>query len=310
VSIDTACSSSLVAVHQACRSLRAGESDLALAGGVTVILGPELAVSFSGLGMLSPVGRCQAFSQGADGFVHTEPAAGVIGLVKAVRSGTVPPNLHFTGWGAGVDPGGTRLFVPTEPVPWPVAGRRYAAVSSYGFSGTNAHVVLEEPPAATGEVPAEDSGEGRLFPLSASTPRALAATADRIAGWLGADGDGAQVPLGDVGYTLARRREHRPARAVLQAGSRAELVRRLRSLSAGEVAAGLPDGTGATCPHRERHRHPHPRQIPVDRRQPGRTRQPRPARARPSGRTASRPCPAARTAGPRPGQDSHVTVPR
>lgn len=72
VAIDTACSSSLVAVHQASQALRAGECRLAMAGGVNVILGPELAVNFSQARMLAPDGRCKAFAAGADGYVRSE----------------------------------------------------------------------------------------------------------------------------------------------------------------------------------------------------------------------------------------------
>ena len=72
VTVDTACSSGLTAVHLACHSLIDGESELALAGGATVILDPRKFVAGSAEGMLSPTGRCHAFDVAADGFVSSE----------------------------------------------------------------------------------------------------------------------------------------------------------------------------------------------------------------------------------------------
>ena len=78
VTVDTACSSGLLAVHLACRSLHEGESDLALAGGASVMLEPRKAPSGSAQGMLSPTGRCHAFDVAADGFVSAEGCAVVL----------------------------------------------------------------------------------------------------------------------------------------------------------------------------------------------------------------------------------------
>ena len=72
LTVDTACSSSLVTVHLACQALRAGECNLALAGGVNLLLSPELTVYFSKIAALAPDGRCKAFDASADGFVRSE----------------------------------------------------------------------------------------------------------------------------------------------------------------------------------------------------------------------------------------------
>jgi myxalamid-type polyketide synthase MxaE and MxaD len=78
IAIDTACSSSLVAVHQACASLRSGESNLALAGGVNLILSPAITINFTKAGAMAPDGRCKTFDARANGYVRSEGAGVVV----------------------------------------------------------------------------------------------------------------------------------------------------------------------------------------------------------------------------------------
>ena len=89
VTVDTACSSSLVAIHQACQALRLGECDLALAGGVNVLLSPATMITFSHSRMLAADGRCKTFDAAADGYVRGEGCGVVVvkRLEDAIRDG-------------------------------------------------------------------------------------------------------------------------------------------------------------------------------------------------------------------------------
>ncbi|WP_346009780.1 type I polyketide synthase [Streptomyces sp. SID1328] len=176
---------------------------------------------------------------------HLEPAAGITGLIKTVlclRHGTIPANLHFTEWNPAIAADGTRLFVPRESAPWP--GRepvRLAAVSSFGFSGTNAHVILQEPPPArrTG-LPAPRrprQAPPEVILLGAGSHRALPEAAGKLAAWLGAEG--ATVPLRDVAHTLALRRSPGRGRLAVVARSHAETAEALRLFVDGLPAPAL-----------------------------------------------------------------------
>jgi acyl transferase domain-containing protein len=86
IAIDTACSSSLTAVHLACQSLHAGDCEMALAGGVNVILSPEGSIPATKIRMLSPDARCKTFDARADGFVRGE-GCGVV-VLKPLSAAT------------------------------------------------------------------------------------------------------------------------------------------------------------------------------------------------------------------------------
>src|SRR5258708_2456087 len=78
ISVDTACSSSLVAIHLACQGLLNHETDMALAGGITLWLSPEAYLSMSHAGMLSSVGQCRAFDDSADGIVVSDGVGALV----------------------------------------------------------------------------------------------------------------------------------------------------------------------------------------------------------------------------------------
>src|SRR5690606_17827091 len=114
-SVDTACSSSLVALHRAVRSLRAGESDLAIAGGVSLVLSPQTVVAGNQLGVLAPDGRCKALDERADGYVKGE-GVGVVVLKTLSRALADGDQVHAVIRGSAVNHGG-RASSLTSPNP-------------------------------------------------------------------------------------------------------------------------------------------------------------------------------------------------
>jgi len=186
-------------------------------------------------------GRC-ALTSVKSNFGHAESAAGVLGLMKAVLAvhhGVVPQNLHFNQLPEHLAKIETGLFVPQEATEWPVdesIAPRRAAVSSYGMSGTNVHAVLEQAPApmAVGadNTGADATSEQLIFPVTSSSADGLRATSEHLADWVEAAGD--DLNLGDLAYTLARRRGHRPVRNAVIADSRDVLVESLRAVAGGD----------------------------------------------------------------------------
>ncbi|HEX3730983.1 MAG TPA: SDR family NAD(P)-dependent oxidoreductase [Opitutaceae bacterium] len=344
LALDTACSSSLVAAHLACQSLRTGESTLALAAGVNVMLSPESAVAVSRARMLSPSGRCRAFDAAADGYGrgegcgvavlkllsraradgdrviavlrasgvaqdgarsgltvpngpaqaalirrvlkeagvppaaigyleahgtgtslgdpieaealaavfgadasrraplvlgslktnvgHMESAAGIGGLIKAaltVAHGEIPPHLHFQRENPELRLADIPARIPVARQPWPAeAGRRIAGVSSFGSSGTIAHVLVEEPPPALAAAPGGQPPWWLL--LSAKTKPAQRELAARMAAWLEALPEDAAA--GDICWTAAAGRAHFAHRMAVAGGTVRELAAALRAHAA------------------------------------------------------------------------------
>ncbi|MFD3888001.1 type I polyketide synthase [Streptomyces microflavus] len=164
-------------------------------------------------------------------FGHLEPAAGVLGLVKAalaVHHGVIPPSLHFRTPNPRIDFPAERLEVVTEAAAWP-AGPRFAGVSSFGYGGTNAHVALGEAPEGAPVQAAPDAGGPVCLAVSGTSPHALARNAARLADHLGRPPG---TKLSDVACSLATTRTHHPTRGVVIAGTTDEAVAGLRALAA------------------------------------------------------------------------------
>lgn len=355
MAVDTACSSSLVAIHLACQSLRNGESNLVLAGGVNVLLTPEPFICFSRWGMMSPDGRCKTFDAKADGFVrsegcgvivlkrlsdalaagdnilalirgsavnqdgrssgltvpnglaqqlvvrkalanarlrpaevsyvethgtgtslgdpieiealgavlgegrspeqplfvasvktnigHLESASGIAGLIKVVLSmqhQTLAPHLNFQERSPRIPWPDFPMIIPTELTPWAVhKGRRIAGISSFGFSGTNAHVILEEAPVLEPKTLNIDR-PSHILALSAKTEPGLQQLANQMAHHLAAHPD---LATADVVYTANTARAHFNHRLAVVADSNQQMAEKLSAWAAGQASVGVSSQT-------------------------------------------------------------------
>lgn len=352
MAIDTACSSSLVAVHQACVSLRLGECEQALAGGVNLILRPEGSIALSKARVLSPDSRSRTFDAAANGMVrgegcglivlkrlsvaqrdgdnilaviwgssvnhdgpssglttpngpaqeavirqalaqgkidpaqvsyieahgtatplgdpieagalsavfgrfrtpadplllgsvktnigHLEAAAGIAGIIKvvlALQHGQIPPHLHFQHPTPHIPWDKWPLKVTTQATNWqPTNGKRLAGVSSFGFSGTNGHIILAEPPSPPEPPQTAQERPFHLFTLSAQTETALPRLAEQYAHFLA---ERPNLPLANVCHTTNTGRAHFAHRLAVTAEKTADLPPKLLAWAHGETANGL-----------------------------------------------------------------------
>ncbi|WP_031075732.1 hybrid non-ribosomal peptide synthetase/type I polyketide synthase [Streptomyces sp. NRRL WC-3742] len=172
---------------------------------------------------------------------HTEAAAGVAGLIKtalALKHRRIPPHLNLERPNPGIDLDALPFDIPTAALDWPEhTGPARAGVNSFGFGGTNAHVLLEEPPSPALLNPAVGRPVCTVLPLSTKDAAALPELAGAVRREL-AEG----APLADLGHTLAHRRQHLPERLAVAYRDREELEQALAACERGEAHPALVQG--------------------------------------------------------------------
>ena len=192
---------------------------------------------------------------------HLEPASGIAGLIKvalALKHGWLPPNPHFKTPNPNIPFAELKMQVQQSLEPWPKRhGRALAGVNSFGFGGTNAHVImagLPEQPVSAPQVTLPTNGKhtvqlsessrpsqtARLVPLSATNPRALRAVASSYVQTLPAK---SAIDFDNLCWTAAQRKTHHDYRLAIVASSASELAERLQSyIDSGTAQAGVAVG--------------------------------------------------------------------
>ena len=181
---------------------------------------------------------------------HLEAAAGIAGVIKVVLSlehETLPKHLNFENPSPHIPWDRLAIRVIRENTPWTRGDRpRLAGVSSFGFAGTNAHVVLEEAPQVAAATPVDQPDDRvGILPLSARTPAALTQLADRYRRWLV---DHPAATLADVCLTAGTARAHLEHRAALVVDSREAALELLGALADDRPAPGLVRGESHDVP--------------------------------------------------------------
>ncbi len=171
---------------------------------------------------------------------HLETASGIAGLIKVIqafRHETIPPQLHFQTPNSKVDWSQLPISIPGAARPWPTGPRpRIAGVSAFGFSGTNAHLIVEEPPApviatAPASPPAELKRPLQLLPLSAKSESALKSLAKSYRARLEGCSDD---EFANICHTAATGRTHFAYRLAVAGANAADAIRRLDRYQSGE----------------------------------------------------------------------------
>ncbi|WP_324607858.1 ketoacyl-synthetase C-terminal extension domain-containing protein, partial [Streptomyces sp. NRRL F-5123] len=159
-------------------------------------------------------------------------------MIMAMQHGRLPASLHIDAPSPHIDWSSGAVELLTDAVDWPETGRpRRVGVSSFGASGTNAHLVLEQAPAETEFAPVpHDAGELVPWVLSARDPQALRDQATALGGW---PASGAGASVADVGRSLATTRAAFEQRAVLLGRDRTDFAAALGALASGSPHAGL-----------------------------------------------------------------------
>lgn len=173
---------------------------------------------------------------------HLEAAAGIAGIIKSslvLNKRQAPPHLHFKKANPKIDFENISLKVALQLEDFSDDEKLLASINSFGYGGTNGHMVMEEPPreyltrfAGSGQ---QDNLEFFLFPVSAKSDNALKGICKKYADYL----KNAPVNLSEFAYTLAYRRTHHLNRLTFVAASKQELIEKLEAYANGEVLAGV-----------------------------------------------------------------------
>ena len=172
---------------------------------------------------------------------HLEAAAGIAGLLKVVlqlQHGEIFPHLHLKQLNPYIRLQGTPLSIPTQRQSWSASDRRFAGVSSFGFGGTNCHVILEEAPQPT-PVVSEVERPWHLLTLSAKSKAALQKLAQDYHSFLTSYPD---LPLANLCFTTNKGREHFDYRLVLATATNLQLRQQLEAFTQARVTPGIITG--------------------------------------------------------------------